>query len=231
MDARSKLAFALDVATLAEAEVWIKRLHRQVGVFKVGLELFVAEGPAVVAAVHNAGAACFLDLKLHDIPQTMARAAERALAHNVRYLTVHTAAGPAALAGVIEATRDSDMQVLGVTVLTSADTATLHAVNVSASATQQALHLLNMATSIGMTGFVCAAPDLEVLRPVAPEAFFVTPGIRASGQNAHDQRRVATPREAITGGANLLVVGRAIRDASDPVKSAERFLHEIEEAC
>lgn len=231
MDARRRLAFALDVATLAESEIWLDRLSRHVGVFKVGLELFVAEGPRVIDAVHKVGAECFLDLKLHDIPQTMVRAAERAIALDVRYLTVHTAAGPTALKGIADVTSASGTLALGVTVLTSADKATLQSINVSASATEQAQHLLEMATSVGLGGFVCAAPDLTVLRPKAPEAFFVTPGIRPAGTDSHDQHRIATPGQALKNGADLLVVGRAIRDAANPVQMAESILHEIEQAA
>ncbi len=228
MSARNKLAFALDVATLAEANVWLDRLHESVGVFKVGLELFIAEGPHIIEAVHKRGADCFLDLKLHDIPQTMARATERVMSLGVRFVTVHAAAGPTALEAVTNVTHQSETMPLAVTVLTSADTATLQAINVSASASEQALHLLRMSMSVGVRGFVCAAPDLKVLRAEANDAFFVTPGIRPAGIAAHDQRRVATPAEAIAAGSNLLVIGRAIRDAANPTKTAEAILREIE---
>lgn len=228
---RDRLVFPLDVADLDEARSWIARLGGEVGVFKVGLELFTAVGPDAVRAVHDAGAACFLDLKLHDIPATMVGATTSAVRLGARYLTVHASAGPAALRAVSEAARGSDTTLLAVTVLTSLDQGELDAIGMSGSAAEGAARLAGIARDAGVCGLVCSPHEARALRAViGEEGVIAVPGVRPRGADAGDQRRVATPGEAIAAGASLLVVGRPIRDAADPVAAARAIALEIEAA-
>lgn len=222
--------FPLDVPDLEQARAWIARLSAEVGVFKVGLELFVAAGPSAVRAVHDAGARCFLDLKLHDIPATMAAATARAVADEVAFLTVHAAAGPSALRAVAEVARGSRTQLLAVTVLTSLDAAELSAVGLDAPASAAA-RLAAVATSAGVSGLVCSPQEVSALRAVVgPSGVLMVPGVRPAGAAAGDQRRVATPADTIRAGADYLVVGRPIREAADPVASARAIVAEIANA-
>lgn len=229
LDPRDRLAFALDVDSIDEAAMWIERLRDFAGVFKIGLELFTATGPTAISMVHDAGCACFLDLKLHDIPATMAKAVGVASRYGVRYLTVHAAAGPTALAAAAEASGDT--QLLAVTVLTSLDRDELSAIGIEAPPKDAALHLTRVATEVGIHGFVASAQECGTLRASVPEeATIVVPGIRPAGSAADDQRRVATPQSAITSGADILVVGRPIRHADDPRATASEIVEEIRSA-
>ncbi len=225
--ARDRLAFPLDGADLDDASRWIERLAPHVGVMKVGLELFVAAGPAAARRVHDAGAACFLDLKLHDIPATMAGAAARAAALGVRYLTVHASAGPAALTAVADAVRGSATRVLAVTVLTSLDAAELAAVGHAAGPAVLAEKLARVAIDCGIPGLVCSPHEVAALRALSPTVELVVPGVRPAGSAAGDQKRIATPEAAVAAGASVLVVGRPIRDAADPIASARAILAAI----
>lgn len=226
--ARDRLAFALDVASMREARMLLERIRGEVGVVKVGLELFTAAGPEAVAAVHEHGAACFLDLKLHDIPNTMARAAAAARAMGVRYLSVHAAAGPEALRATREAVDGSETTLLAVTVLTSMDAAELEATGLVASPEALVEQRARIARAAGLTGFVCSPHEARTVRAIAgPDAVIVTPGVRPQGSPSGDQRRVSTPAEAIRAGASILVVGRPIKDADDPADAARRVVAEI----
>ncbi len=222
---RERLALPLDVPSLADASAWVERLAGEVGLFKVGLQLFVAEGPASVRLVHEAGAACFLDLKLHDIPATMAHAATSAARLGVRYLTVHAAAGPAALAAVAEALRGSETEALAVTVLTSMDEASLDALGLAGPAPAVVERLGRLAWAAGIRGFVCSPLEVATLRDaLGPAATLVVPGVRPAGSDVGDQRRVATPEAAVAAGADVLVVGRPIRRATDPQAAARAIV-------
>jgi len=221
----------LDVPSLSAASEWIERLKGEVGVFKVGLELFTAAGPAALARVHQSGADCFLDLKLHDIPKTMACAARTAADLGVRYLTLHASAGPRALATTAEAIRGTNTQLLAVSVLTSLDDSELDAVGLAGPVAEAVTRLARLAADAGIQGLVCSARECEPLRQaLGPEPLLVVPGIRPTGSAPDDQRRVATPAEAVTWGADLLVVGRPIRDADDPARAARAIVHEIAQA-
>lgn len=231
MEPRERLAFALDVPTLRDAEAWIERLSGEVGLFKVGLELFIAEGRAVVDAVHRANAACFLDLKLHDIPETVRRASERARDLGVRYLTVHAAVGGQGLEGAAKALEGSGTTPLAVTVLTSQSDADLREAGVSRSMTAQATALARLAHRAGIHSFVCSPLECIQLKATLGDGIsLVVPGIRPASTERGDQTRVATPSAAIHAGADVLVVGRPIRDAEDPVVVARNIVAEIERA-
>ncbi len=230
ISARDRLVFPLDVKDLAEARGWIERLAGHVGVFKVGLELFVSAGPDAVAAVHDRGARCFLDLKLHDIPATMAGATERAVASGVAFLTVHASAGPRALRGVAEIAKDTQTRILAVTILTSFDAEELATIGLDAPSSAAA-RLARMSAEAGVRGLVCSPEEASALKKiVGPEGLLMVPGVRPAGSDRGDQRRVATPGSAIASGADYLVVGRPIREASDPQGAAAAIVDEISAA-
>lgn len=225
-DPGSRIALALDVADLDAAKRLIAQTREHVGVFKVGLELYTSVGPAAVDAVHAAGARCFLDLKLHDIPATMGRSVARAAAMGVAYVTVHGMAGAAALR---EAEQNAgETRLLAVTVLTSLDAAALAEIGLEGGPDGAADRLAKLAWDAGVRGFVASAHECRRLRrALGAQAFLVAPGIRPAGTDVGDQKRVMTPSDAITAGADLLVVGRPIRDASDPTKAASDIASEV----
>jgi orotidine-5'-phosphate decarboxylase len=230
---RDRLAFALDYPTLAEAETGAAQVAEVVGVLKVGLELFVAEGPAAVRLGAKLGSKVFLDLKLHDIPETVERAVATAGQLGATYLTVHAAGGPRMLeAAAKRAEKDgAGLKLLAVTVLTSLDASDLQATGVSASPAEHVLRLGQLARSAGIHGLVCSTAEVATLRrALGPEAILCTPGIRPVGAAVGDQKRVGTPASALRDGSSLLVVGRPIRDAADPVAAARAILNEMSEA-
>lgn len=225
-DPGSRIALALDVPDLDAAKRLIEQTRAHVGVFKVGLELYTAVGPAAVEAVHDAGASCFLDLKLHDIPATMGRSVARAASMGVAYLTVHAIAGSASLAKAEE--NAGDTRLLAVTVLTSLDEAALDELGVSGGPQGAVDRLAKLAWNAGLRGFVTSAQECAALRTtLGPDAVLVTPGIRPEGSDAGDQKRVMTPADAIDAGADLLVLGRPIRDAPDPAAAAAEIAHQV----
>ncbi len=203
----------------------------EVGVFKVGLELFTAAGPDAIAAVHGTGSACFLDLKLHDIPATMARAAAAAAQLGVRYLTVHACAGADAIREARRAAEGSGLKLLAVTVLTSLGDTSLERIGLRGPTGEAVRRLGTLAVEAGAHGLVCSPVECAALRrQLGPNPILMVPGIRPAGSPTGDQRRVATPAAAARAGADLLVVGRPIRDAADPVAAARSVVAEIREA-
>jgi orotidine-5'-phosphate decarboxylase len=227
----SRIVFALDFPGVAEARAGADRVRGCVGVLKVGLELFVKEGPPALSIARDAGAALFADLKLHDIPETVERAVASLAPAGARFVTVHAAGGTAMLSRAVErAERDSkgQLMVLAVTVLTSLDDADVQAQGVSGRAQDHAVRLARLAWSAGVRGFVCSPAEVARLRAeLGPEATLITPGVRPAGAATHDQKRVATPEEAIAQGADYVVVGRPIRDANDPAEAARAVAREI----
>jgi orotidine-5'-phosphate decarboxylase len=202
-------------------------------VLKVGLELFVREGPLVTRLGASVGCDIFLDLKLHDIPETVDRAVANACQLGVRYLTVHAGGGPRMLAQAAARVEKEavNLTILAVTVLTSLDASDLEAVGIRNTPADQAEGLALMAHSVGVKGFVCSASEVGRLRSkLGSSAVLVTPGIRPAGLLHGDQKRVETPGAAIRAGSSLLVVGRPIRDARDPKVAAASIEHEIAEA-
>ncbi len=183
--ARERLILPLDVADLASARAWVDRLRGEVGVFKVGLELFTAAGPEAVRAVHDAGASVFLDLKLHDIPATVARAVESAARLGVRYLTVHASSGPACLAAAATAAKGSATVLLAVTVLTSLDALELAAIGLAGTPASAATRLGRLAHGAGIEGLVCSAHECRDLREAVGErVLLVVPGVRPRGADS-----------------------------------------------
>lgn len=231
--ARSHLAFPLDYPTLKEARGAAERIAPYAGVLKIGLELFVREGPEAVRALQGLGCDLFLDLKLHDISQTVENAVANVCRLGVRYLTLHCSGGPGMLQAAAERAHreNTGLCLLGVTVLTSLDQADLRAVGVEASASTQVERLARLARDAGLGGLVCSAHEVAAVRQiVGPEPTLVTPGIRPAGAAAGDQKRVGSPADAMRSGSSLLVIGRPIRDAADPPRAAADILAEIASA-
>jgi orotidine-5'-phosphate decarboxylase len=229
---RDRVCVALDVPTLQEAVELARRLAGEVGWLKVGLELFGAHGPAAVQAIAEHGPV-FLDLKLHDIPTTVGRAAERLGALGAGLLTVHAGGGAAmvraAVEGLAAGSRDAAGRVLAVTVLTSMSDDDLASVNAPGAATQVPA-LARLAVGAGAPGLVCAPRDLARVRAdVGPDPLLVTPGIRPAGSGDDDHARAATPSAAVADGADLLVVGRPVTRAPDPVAAARAIARELDQ--
>jgi orotidine-5'-phosphate decarboxylase len=206
------------------------RLRPVVGRYKVGLELFTASGPAIVRSLVEEGDEVFLDLKLHDIPRTVARAVASVGRLGASWLTVHACGGPAMLEEASRTAGEVDrLELLAVTVLTSLDQQDLARVGVTGDLQGQVEGLARLAREAGVMGLVCSPKDVARLRAaVGGEPTFVCPGVRPAGAAAGDQKRVATPREALDAGADLLVIGRPVTGAPDPVEAARRILEEIE---
>jgi orotidine-5'-phosphate decarboxylase len=228
--ARNRLIVALDVPDAAAATALVDRLDGTCLWFKVGLELFVGSGPAVIEPLLRRGHKIFLDLKLHDIPNTVAGAVRSAASLGASMLTLHAAGGPAMLQAAREAAASvpNAPELLAVTVLTSMDASQLGAIGVSSQPAEQVELLARMGLAAGLNGFVCSPQEVGSLRTLAgPEATLVIPGIRPAGAAAGDQKRIATPADALRQGASYLVVGRPITQAPDPAKAAQAILEEI----
>jgi orotidine-5'-phosphate decarboxylase len=219
----NRICAALDVGDPDAAERLASRLLGHVGLFKVGLELFVAHGRAAVEAVRRFGQPIFLDLKLHDIPQTVEGAARGAASLGVDYVTVHASGG----ADMIRAARRAlpHTKLLAVTALTSLGPDDLDAVGLPADVVPR---LARLAMGAGADGIVCSPQEIAVLRAaLGPAPLLVVPGIRPAGAGTGDQRRTGTPAEAVRAGANILVIGRPLRDAPDPAAAADAIAREI----
>jgi orotidine-5'-phosphate decarboxylase len=231
--ARQRLIVALDVPSAAASTELVNRLEGTCQWIKVGLELFTAAGPAVIEPLVARGHSVFLDLKFHDIPNTVAGAVRSAATLGVRMVNVHAAGGPAMLAAAREALQGvaNPPELLAVTVLTSMDAAALKASGVDRSPTHQVELLANMCLAAGIRGFVCSPQEVAALRELTgPEGVLVVPGIRPGGSDTNDQKRLAAPADAIRNGASYLVVGRPITQAPNPAQAAQAILEEMAEA-
>ncbi|HEX3662930.1 MAG TPA: orotidine-5'-phosphate decarboxylase [Acidobacteriaceae bacterium] len=227
MDAR--LIVALDFPLAESALALADRIEGQVRWLKVGLELYCAEGPGLVRELRRRGFSVFLDLKLHDIPNTVAGAVRSAAATGAELLTLHAAGGPAMLRAAADAAASlsNPPQLLAVTVLTSMDQAQLTAIGVGAAPADQVRRLAAVAADAGITGLVASAEEVATLRGLYPQATLVIPGIRPAGAAIGDQKRVATPAAALADGASYLVIGRPITQAADPVAATQAILAEM----
>ncbi len=231
--AKDRLVVALDVPTVAQARELAAQLRGNCRWVKVGLELYLATGNAMVEELAAQGFSVFLDLKFHDIPNTVAGAVRSAALMGASLLTVHAAGGPAMLSAAAEAAAalPNAPRLLAVTVLTSMDRTHLAAIGIEISAADQVLRLARMAIASGIQGLVCSAEEVRLLRQELGEgAQLVVPGIRPAGAAVGDQKRIATPADAIRAGASQLVVGRPITQAADPAKAAQSILDEIASA-
>jgi orotidine-5'-phosphate decarboxylase len=227
----SRVIFALDFPGIDRARPAALAVRDAIGMVKVGLELFVQAGPAAVALGAEVGRPVFLDLKLHDIPETVERAVARASALGARMLTVHASGGPAMLRRAVARARaeETGMEIVAVTVLTSFDASDLGAIGVNGTVASHAIHLARMAWAEGVRAFVSSPHEASALREaLGPEATLITPGVRpASAAGTDDQKRTMTARDAAARGADWVVVGRPIRDAADPSAAARAIADEV----
>jgi len=227
----AEIIVALDLPGRAEALDLVERLGEGASYYKVGLELFTREGPGVVRELRDRGCRVFLDLKLHDIPNTVAAAAGAAAGHGVDLLTVHASGGPRMIRAAREGVEGSSTRILAVTVLTSMSGTEWTAVRGGGTSDpgDEVVRLAELAMENGSHGVVASAWEVERLRArLGAEALLVTPGIRLPGGEAHDQVRVSTPSGAVRGGADFLVMGRSIHGASDPVAALAAVRAEME---
>ncbi len=228
--ARDRLIVALDVPGAAEAVALADRLEGACRWVKVGLELYIAAGPAVLEPLQKRGLSIFLDLKLHDIPNTVAGAVRSAAGLGVGMLTVHAGGGPAMLTAARSALDGvtNPPELLAVTVLTSMDHAQCAAVGLGREPAEQVELLARMGIAAGVRGFVCSPQEVSAVRALTgPEGVLVIPGIRPAGAAVGDQKRIATPADALARGASYLVVGRPITQAADPARAAEAIVAEM----
>ena len=225
----NRLIAALDTPDRVAADALIARLGGVPSWVKLGLELFCAEGPDYVRELAARGLAVMLDLKLHDIPETVARATARAARLGAGLLTVHAAGGRAMLAGAVNAARDAgDTRVLAITVLTSLDEQDLVDIGARGPIVDLVQRRAELAAAAGCAGIVASPHEVALVRAVVPRDFWiVTPGVRPAGAAAGDQKRVMTPGEARAAGADLVVVGRPLRDAPDPAAAARAIVAEL----
>jgi len=229
-----RIIFPLDLPNLQEALGFVKILKGKVGLFKIGLELFVREGPEAVRAVKELapGAGIFLDLKFHDIPATVAGAMHSAMELGVEFVTVHCGGGQRLLKGAADFQGSGKVKVLGVTVLTSLSAEDLKDVGINplyGRPMDLVLHRARLARVAGCAGIVCSGLEAPVVREEFGRNFLIiTPGIREAAGSVEDQKRVVTPERAILNGADYIVVGRPIREASDPAGAAEKIAAGVE---
>lgn len=234
-DARDAVIVALD-GTYDQAMAWARQLVGVVGWMKVGMTLYYATGPSIIAELHALGFNVFLDLKMHDIPHQVEGAAYTLGKLGVGMLSVHAAGGPAMIASAVEgATRGAQEAgfdtptILAITVLTSMDQSTLSKIGVTSPTDVQVERLARLAVDAGATGIVCSPLESSLVRiAVGPHPAIVTPGVRPIWASADDQSRIMTPAQAIEAGSTHLVVGRPITGAADPADAAQRIVTEIE---
>lgn len=229
---RNPIIVALDLPTAEQAIALAEQVAPAVGAFKVGKELFTAVGPEIVRRIRATGANVFLDLKFHDIPNTVAKAVASAVRLDVQLLTIHTSGGPAMMRAAEESAQQTALQsgrtaplVLGVTVLTSMDGNELGAIGCETNVGHQVERLAKLAVAAGLRGLVCSPLEIAQLRQILPASLqLVTPGIRTGAEPADDQKRTLTPKEAMDAGASWLVIGRPIYAAPNPRAAAEQIL-------
>ena len=224
------LILALDCETAAEADPILRQLSGRLRWVKIGLQMFTANGPDYVRRVADQGFNVFLDLKLHDIPNTVAKAVQSLSPLPIGMLTLHTSGGREMMEWAVKAQRQykPDLQLLGVTVLTSMDDAALNATGVPGTAAAQVERLAKLAASAGMSGLVCSPHEVAPLRAALPAGVqLVTPGVRPADSAKDEQKRVMTPGDAARAGSSYIVVGRPILRAADPAAAAASILREL----
>lgn len=224
----TRVLVALDVPALEDAEGLARRLGDAVDGFKVGMELLMGSGPTAIEAIAATGKPVFVDAKLHDIPNTVGRAANRIKAAGARWVTVHASGGAEMIAA---ATAGMGGQgVLAVTMLTSLSEADLGDIGVNASPSSYVRNLAGLSHRAGVEGVVCSPGEIAVVKGAHPDLKVFTPGIRPEGVSSDDQKRVATPERAVADGADYLVIGRPITRSDDPVDAARRITASLEPA-
>ncbi len=228
---KSRVIVALDVPCAADIKPLVSQVPAEIEWYKVGLELFISEGHQAIQFLRDMGKQIFLDLKLHDIPRTVERAVHTASLHKVGLLTVHASGGPAMLRAAAEAAQACDHPplVVAVTALTSLDQSDLTALGVTRDLKEHARALGRLAIDSGIDGLVCSPHEAAALRSdLGPDPILVTPGIRMPEGDSGDQKRVATPADAVAAGSDFLVVGRPIVQADDPSEAARNILRDMQ---
>lgn len=235
MSSNEKLIVALDVESKEKAISLVDKLKKYVKIFKIGSELFTSCGPGIIEEVISKGCRVFLDLKFHDIPNTVARSAQAAAKLGVFMFNVHAMGGPEMMKKCADAVREEAKKlkkekpyIIAVTILTSMDENNLKKIGVNDNMESQVLRLAQLAKDSGLDGVVASPSEIKPLRKAMGGNFIiVTPGVRPSWAATNDQKRISTPKEAIDSGASFIVVGRPITDAQDPVEAAKKILQEI----
>ena len=225
-----EIILALDVESRSKARSILKATGEQLKWVKVGLQSYLRDGPDLLSEIAGMGKRIFLDLKLHDIPNTMSKALESLSSLPINMLTVHATAGPDALSKCSKEAKTMmpEVTLLAVTVLTSMDKGNLSAIGVDSPVEEQVIKLATLASESGIGGVVCSPLELEILRPaLPPETKLVTPGIRPSGSDHGDQKRIMTPSQAHRAGADYLVIGRPILAASEPSDALAKIIGEM----
>ena len=227
------LALALDnCSEKAKIIELLEKTSDYIGVFKIGFEQFIRFGQEIIKIVQKSGNKTFLDLKLHDIPNTVSKAVIAASEHNIDYLTIHTSGGLEMMKAAVQAARniENPPKLIGVTILTSIDQNALNSdLRINGSVTNQVAHLAKMAVKAELDGIVCSAVELPNIKRYLPDSFeIITPGIRPAGSDIGDQKRVATPQQAIKNGSTVLIIGRPITAAEDPTAAARGIFETIE---
>jgi len=236
LSAKERLVLALDVDDFSSAKGLVDKLKDYVGVFKVGSQLFTSEGADIVSMIRRSGSKVFLDLKFHDIPNTVKGASESATKLGVYMFNIHTSGGYEMMKAAADAARETSIKlgikkplVLGVTILTSIDQQVLEKeIGVNKTVKEHVVHLAKLAKSAGLDGVVASPQEIKEIRAGCGDDFIIlTPGIRPAGEELNDQKRIMTPKQALEQGADFIVIGRPIRNAEDPVKAAKNILNEM----
>jgi orotidine-5'-phosphate decarboxylase len=233
-DSAKRIIVALDVGAKEEALNLVNQL-RKADIFKVGLKLFIAEGPLLIQEIRRLGKKVLLDLKLHDIPNTVAQAVKMGIKHGAHMITLHSSGGMEMMAAAVEAAREESESappvLLAVTILTSLKDNDLDRIGIRDSTDSQVLRLAKLAKEAGMDGVVCSPQEIDLIRgEFGKEFMVVTPGIRPAGAASHDQKRIMTPALAIEKGADYLVIGRPIIEASSPLEAFLKICQELDGA-
>ena len=234
-DPKDKIIFALDVEHFREAQQWVTLLKDHVGMFKVGKQLFTHAGPKVVDMIRQKGQKAFLDLKFHDIPNTVAKAGEEATKLGVAIFNLHALGGLEMMKKTVDASRAAAKSlgipkplILAVTILTSMDEETLKEVGVQGPLVEEVGRLASLSLKAGVDGVVASPQEIDIIRQKCGEKFLiVTPGIRHPSDKKDDQKRTMSPKEAITAGANYLVIGRPIKEAKNPLEAVQKIIEDI----
>ncbi|MBS1811518.1 MAG: orotidine-5'-phosphate decarboxylase [Acidobacteria bacterium] len=236
---KDRIVVALDVETPAQALALVEKLRGLVGMFKIGKQLFTAAGPDIVRQIVGSGERVFLDLKFHDIPNTVASAGVEAARLGVSIFNVHALGGSAMMRATVDAINAAAERenftkpiILAVTILTSHDQSSLHEIGLERSIQEQVIRLAQLANSVGIDGVVASPLEIAPLRASIENPNFVilTPGVRPAGAALNDQKRVMTPGDAVKAGADYLVIGRPITGAENPAAAAQKISEEIEQA-
>jgi len=236
-EARSKIIFALDVDNFTAAKHWVATLSDRVGMFKVGKQLFTAYGPDIVRMIEDFGAEVFLDLKYHDIPNTVAMASREAARLKVKLFNLHALGGYEMMARTMEMMdrefpSDNRAKVLAVTILTSSTEETLREVGIEQPVAEMVPRLALLAKRAGLDGVVASPREISLIRQACGNDFLiVTPGVRPAFAATDDQKRIMTPAEAVAAGADYLVIGRPISAAADPLHAVEKIVDEMADNC